>query len=405
MARKQRPPLKESDAQGMKFYPHLSKLLKRLHGSGCERDRAGNRQLHYDQYCLLVLLAIYSPLISSLHALEQATGFKKVQDKLGVRKTSYGSLAEAVQVFDPQLLKPIVEQLAAELRPLTVGRDPRLVDVRQAITLVDSTMLVALPRIAAAAWGGKPISKRDFAWRLHTHFEVLTGTLSQVDLTGFRNAGEESERQVLKRRLESDRCYVFDRGYQGNWLFNAIHAAGSSYVARVAEDSWHQVEREYPLSAEARAQGIVHDAIVTFGRDAHPDHPVRLITLEVTPHQKRSGHKGDAGPANKGLLLILTNLLDVPAEIIALLYEFRWQIELFFRFFKCTLGCSHLLSHHQNGVLIQSYCAIIACLLITLYSGCKPNKRTYEMICWYLAGVADDEELEAHLNKLKVSAQ
>ena len=51
------------------------------------------------------------------------------------------------------------------------------------------------------------------------------------------------------------------------------------------------------------------------------------------------------------------------------------------------------------------YCAIIACLLITLYSGCKPNKRTYEMICWYLAGVADDEELEAHLNKLKASAQ
>src|SRR5690606_37337995 len=100
-------------------------------------------------------------------ALEQATSFKKVQAQLGVGKTSYGSLAEAVQVFDPQLLRPIVEELAAELRPLAVGRDPRLEDVRQAITLVDSTMLVALPRIAAAAWGGKPTAQRDFAWRLH----------------------------------------------------------------------------------------------------------------------------------------------------------------------------------------------------------------------------------------------
>lgn len=405
MARTPRPPLDERDAQGMKFFPRLSKLLGRLHRAGCERDRSGNRELHYDQYCLLMLLSVFSPLISSLRALEQATSFKKVQAQLGVGKTSYGSLAEAVQVFDPQLLRPIVEELAAELRPLAVGRDPRLEDVRQAITLVDSTMLVALPRIAAAAWGGKPTAQRDFAWRLHTHFEVLTGTVSQADLTGFRNGGKASERSVLQSRLESDRCYVLDRGYQAIWLFDAIHAAGSSYVARVTENSAHQVEREYPLSAEARERGIVHDAVVRLGRDAHPDHPVRLITLEVTPHQKRSGHKGDAGPASNGLLLIATNLLDVPAEVVALLYEFRWQIELFFRFFKCTLGCAHLLSHHENGILIQSYCAIIGCLLISLYTGSKPTKRTYEMVCWYLAGVADEEELEAHLKKLKPAAQ
>ena len=49
-----------------------------------------------------------------------------------------------------------------------------------------------------------------------------------------------------------------------------------------------------------------------------------------------------------------------------------------------------------KGVEIQMYLAIIACLLILIYTGGQPNKRTYEMICFYLLGWARLEELEAH---------
>lgn len=49
----------------------------------------------------------------------------------------------------------------------------------------------------------------------------------------------------------------------------------------------------------------------------------------------------------------------------------------------------------------QTYCAIIACLLISLCTGRKPTLRTYEMICYYFNGMADEEELLAHLAKLK----
>jgi hypothetical protein len=53
------------------------------------------------------------------------------------------------------------------------------------------------------------------------------------------------------------------------------------------------------------------------------------------------------------------------------------------------------------GVEIQAYCAIIACLLISLWTGKQPTKRTYEMICFCLIDWADEEELLAHLAKLK----
>src|SRR5207249_5916375 len=160
----------------------------------------------------------------------------------------------------------------------------------------------------------------------------------------------------------------------------------------------------------ARAERVTSDARVTMGegskKQARPDHPLRLLTIQCQPHRKagRSQHysrAGSTGPACDGVLRLVTNLLDVPAEIIALLYCYRWTIEIFFRFFKQMLGCRHLLSHSANGIEIQTYCAIIACMLISLWTGTKPTRRTYEMICWYFIGVADLDELLAHLDKLK----
>ena len=132
------------------------------------------------------------------------------------------------------------------------------------------------------------------------------------------------------------------------------------------------------------------------------DYTIRLITVRISPHTSRGKYRGGStGPGSDGILRIATNLLDVPAEIIALIYVYRWTIEIFFRFFKHVLGCRHLLSHSQNGIEIQTYCAIIACLLISLWTGRKPTLRTYEMICWYFTGMASDDELLAHLAKLK----
>jgi hypothetical protein len=128
---------------------------------------------------------------------------------------------------------------------------------------------------------------------------------------------------------------------------------------------------------------------------------LRLIDVQTTPHEKRGrAGGGSTGPASNGLLLIATNLLDLPAWIIALLYRYRWTIEIFFRFFKHTLGCRSLLSHDPAGIEIQTYCAIMACMLISLWTGRKPTLRTYEMICYYFTGLAEEDELLAHLAKL-----
>ena len=99
--------------------------------------------------------------------------------------------------------------------------------------------------------------------------------------------------------------------------------------------------------------------------------------------------------------LLVTDLMELPAETVAMLYRWRWTIELFFRWFKCVLGFSHLVLEGQPGVEMQVYAALIVSLLVVLWTGRKPTKRTWEMIQLYFQGWASLEELEAHLAGLK----
>lgn len=160
------------------------------------------------------------------------------------------------------------------------------------------------------------------------------------------------------------------------------------------------------LSDADRALNVLSDQLVDLGtqrkHDARPAHRLRLLEIRITPHTSRGKYQGGStGPSSDGILRLATNLLDVPAEVIALIYLYRWTIEIFFRFFKHVLGCRHLLSHSQRGIEIQTYCAIIACLLISLWTGRRPTLRTYEMICFYFAGLASADELLAHIHKLR----
>ncbi len=79
-------------------------------------------------------------------------------------------------------------------------------------------------------------------------------------------------------------------------------------------------------------------------------------------------------------------------------------VELFFRWLKCVLGCKQLLTTSENGVALQIYTALIASLLIVLWTGRKPTKRTWEMLQFYFQGWASLEEVQAHLEKQKLIA-
>lgn len=397
MGQARKDAIEEKDLQGFKHFKLLTPLLEKLRDVGCGRDKAGNRLLHYDQYASLILLYFFNPVVTSLRGIQQASQLEKVQRLLGCPRASLGSLSEAARIFDADLLRGIIGELINQLAPISTNT--AFDDIKGILTLVDGSLLPALPRLTEAMW----LNEENRAFKLHTHFELLKGVPVRMDLTN----GNGNEREVLEAHLEKDRVYVMDRGYAKFTLFNAIAKVGSSFVCRVRDNSVFDVDEERELSTEALNAGIVRDAVVRFtGPQAAKAGmgPLRIIEIECKPHRKATGHTSRGGPEQGDTILIATDILDAPPEVIALIYKHRWAIETFFRFFKHVLGCRHLLSHCANGIEIQVYLGIIACLLIALWTGRKPSLRTYEMICFYFTGMATEKELLAHIEKLPVQS-
>ena len=153
MAGKRRARVREKDITGLKYFDKLLPLFERLHEVGCERDQAGNRRLHMDQYC------------TSLRAVQQASELKKVQRKLGCQRASLGSLSESTAVFEPERLQEIITELGDQLTP--VGRNSRLKEVKNTLTLVDGSLLSALPRLTEASLLKSETGSGLVQWRLH----------------------------------------------------------------------------------------------------------------------------------------------------------------------------------------------------------------------------------------------
>jgi len=388
-----REDIKEHELQGLKYFKAIDGLLDGLHEAGCRRDKAGNRLLHMDQYMSLLLLYMFNPICTSLRAVQQASELKKVQQKLGCPRASLGSLSESARVFDSSLMQEVIENLSAQLKP--ISRHAKLEDLSGILTAVDGTLIPAFSKMTWAMW-----KTESNAVKAHTQFDLEKHVPVKITIT----EGKGDERTALAENLESGRIYVQDRGYASLALFKQILDQHSSFVCRIRDNSVYDVLEERPLTDDAVAAGIVLDQTVRLGGDPKTQKqlsvPVRLIAIRCTPHKKRY-KTGRGGPEQGETLLIATDRFDLEADVIALIFKHRWAVEIFFRFFKHVLGCRHLISHNRNGIELQTYAAIIACMLIALWTGCKPTLRTYEMLCWYFTGMADEEELFAHIARLQ----
>jgi hypothetical protein len=385
MAANRLTPIRDKDLRGLKYFKLLGPLLDRLHDNATARDRAGNRRLFYDQYACLLLLYFFNPVVKSLRGIQQASGLHKVQHLLGCDRVSRGSLSEASSVFDPKLLRNIIGNLAARQLPLIHGKEA---EVLRGLTAVDGSLLPALPRMAWALWK----DKQHRAAKMHVHFDVLKAAPTHVSITH----GNGAERDELRASLDPHGFYVIDRGYRDWSFFQEIVAAGASFVGRVQDNTVIHAAEERPVTAEARAAGVVRDVVVkqtgNERRLTNLEHPLRFVVIE-------SGKRLLNGKPD--LLIVCTNRLDLPAEMVSLAYKYRWAIELFFRWLKAILGCRHLLAHSQAGVTIQVYLAIIASLLIRLWVGRKPNVRLLEMLQFYFMGWATEEELMLHIDQFQ----
>jgi hypothetical protein len=292
-------------------------------------------------------------------------------------------LSEASTVFDPELLHCIIRQLATQYLPTARGREA---EALRGLTAVDGSLLPALPKMVWALWQ----DEQNRAAKMHVHFDVFRGIPVDVSVT----AGNDSERDELFKKLAEGGFYVFDRGYRSWKFFQQIVDAKASFIGRVQDNTVIDAHKERDITPEAKAAGVVRDAelICTGNRRRNRlRHTLRLVVIDTG--KRLTNGKPD-------LVVLCTNRLDLPAELVGLAYKYRWLIEIFFRWLKSILNCRHLLANSRGGVTIQVYVAIIVTLLISIIMQRKPNKRRWEATRLYLDGWFTEEEYLTALARL-----
>ena len=285
----------------------------------------------------MLLLYFFHPVVTSLRGLPQTTTLAKVQERLGVRRTSLRTLREAASVFDAALLHEVLIMLGAHLRPsLPLAEHAALAP----LIAVDGSLLPAWPRMAWARWQ----DEQPRAAKRHGAFAVLRQGPVDVTVT----AGNGAERAEWRRLVQPGGFSVVDRGSGDYDVFQDLHDLPWSVLCRVQANAAYEVEEERTLRPAAVHAGVVRDAVLRRLGTAH--HP-RVLPQPFRVVQVATGKTRKDGTPD--VVVLVTKRLDVDAAWMALAYRYRGAVELFCRWVKGVLGCRHVLSQGINGVRLQ----------------------------------------------------
>lgn len=362
------------------FRERLEKQLKGRPAGGTWSDP--QRQLQSIDYLSLFLLGLFNPVVRTMRGLCAASDLPRVQAEVCGRHVSLGSFSEAQALIEPQLVQSLFVELSQEVLARTGGS----VQNARRWLIQDSSLFEALPRMHWALWRRQ--HKTQAQVRLHLSLDLDSQAPARASVT----PGKVCERKEWKRGLRRGDAAIGDRYYGENYkLLGELDERGVIFVVRLREQAVIQVEEELTLSPAGHAAGVLQDAWVKLGcNKRYESGRLRLVRVQ-TP---------------KEVLLLATNLKpeELAAAEVALLYKERWRIELFFRWLKCILGCRHWLAESAPGAALQIYLALIAALLLQLYTGERPNRRLMELLQFYAMGWATADDLMAGVQREQARA-
>lgn len=378
---------------GGKYVRMLEKQLAELR----RRDDAhGNRRLFLDDVFVTYLLAFFNPSIRSLRTIEDFSQTRQVQRHLSVPKLCRATLSDFHRLADPERLEPILAALRQQLARKQAGgrHEPgSLPDLLRRAVAVDGTFLEAAAEIVWAVRGQNHTQRE--CWSVRLDFQVAV-ELQTPELIVISQPGE-SESAFAAANVRDGRIYLYDRGFSGFDVINAHYRLDEEAIVPRA----HFVIRYKPAGGNAPAladaqecslgekdlaAGVLSDRRGRFLSSKACRHKILNVPLrEVVVQYEEDGETK--------IVRLITNLLDAPAEVVARLYQYRWQIELFFRWLKCYADFDHLISHSREGVLLHFYTAVIGAMLMYLHSGCRPSKYTFVLLGQVACGAATWDEI------------
>jgi len=146
---------------------------------------------------------------------------------------------------------------------------------------------------------------------------------------------------------------TFDKGYVDYAQYQRFSDKCIWYVTRLKDSATYSTGEEFDIPKDADF-GVLKDEeiILSYGQNKTQKHKARRIVYWDDQNQR--------------LFEFITNNFKLSAEMIALIYKKRWQIELLFKQLKQNFPLKYFLGDNENAIEIQIWSAMLANLLISL---------------------------------------
>jgi len=314
----------------------------------CVRRYQGQHRVRrfscYDQFlCMAFAQLTYRESLRDIEICLRA-----MQPKLyhaGFRgKASRSTLADANEKRDWRIYADFAHVLIRTARALYVTEDFGL-ELQQTTYALDSTTI----DLCLSLFPWAHFRKHKGAIKLHTLMDLCGNIPSFIDITH----GKIHDIAILNQLvLEPGAFYIMDRGYIDFGQLYRFTQESAFFVIRAKKNLDYSRRSYRPVDPST---GLRSDqTIVLTGPKTsklYPD-PLRRITYFDVETKRR--------------FVFLTNNFTLPALTIALLYKYRWQIELFFKWIKQHLRIKAFYGTSKNAVKSQIWIAISIYVLVAI---------------------------------------
>lgn len=182
--------------------------------------------------------------------------------------------------------------------------------------------------------------------KVHLGFDINRSIPRKLFLTN----GKGDERPFVSQILEPGETGVLDRGYQHHNNFDRLQEEGKHFVCRIKDNTVKTCIEEFSVSPESL---VFFDARVFLGQPGEKQTKTELRLV---------------GYIVEGITYwVATDRFDLTAEEIALIYQLRWEVEKFFKWWKRHLHVYHLIARSEYGLMVQILTGLITYLLLAIY--------------------------------------
>jgi hypothetical protein len=317
----------------------------------CVQRYDGNHKIKsfscLDQFlCMAFAQLTYRESLRDIEACLRAQREKLYH--MGIRGgVSRNTLANANKVRDWRIYADFAQALIKIARPLYAEEDLGL-DLDNTVYALDASTIDLC--LSVFPWALFRSTKS--AVKLHTLLDLRGNIPTFIHISD----GKLHDVNVLDILIpEPGSFYIMDRGYLDFGRLFSMDQARAFFVIRAKRNTVYQRRYSHPVSSTDQASGVKCDqTIVLTGVKAKDDYPQPLRRIKY--HDSNTGKTFN----------FLTNNFTVPAQTVADLYRYRWQVELFFKWIKQHLRIKAFYGTSENAVKSQIWIAISVYVLVAI---------------------------------------